>query len=177
MSQKVNPQMLILAREARGITQSELAAELSITQGNLSKLESGILDISDDVLNRVAQVLNFPASFFYQTDPIYGYGSACIYHRKRQSVPMNVLRQILAQININRIQVSRLLNGAEIEHEDRFFRMDIVDYDGHANHIAKLVRQSWGLPPGPIENLTRAIENAGGIVIKCSFGTNKIDAI
>ena len=34
-----------------------------------------------------------------------------------------------------------------------------------------------GSSPGPINNLTVAIENAGGIIIPCSFGTRKIDAM
>jgi Zn-dependent peptidase ImmA (M78 family) len=55
--------------------------------------------------------------------------------------------------------------------------MDSVDYSGYSEHIAKIVRRKWGIPPGPVDNLTSVIENAGGIVIRCSFGTKKIDAM
>lgn len=177
MSRHFNPRMLVLAREARGYTQGELAARLSVTQGNVSKIESGMLDVSESLLETISEVLEYPVSFFYQTDAVYGYGSACIYHRKRQSVPALVLRKLIAEMNVLRIQVTRLLRGTEVEHENKFHRMDIVEFDGNAEHIAKLVRRSWGIHPGPVDDLTAAIEMAGGIVIKCSFGTNKIDAM
>ena len=35
----------------------------------------------------------------------------------------------------------------------------------------------WKLPPGPVANVIQAIEDAGGIVFKCDFGSNKIDAL
>jgi Zn-dependent peptidase ImmA (M78 family) len=55
--------------------------------------------------------------------------------------------------------------------------MDADDYSHDAPAIAHLLRSSWGIPNGPIENLTTAIEAAGGVVLRCSFGTKKIDAM
>src|SRR5437763_5552876 len=115
MSRQFNPEMLVLAREARGITQSELARTLAISQGLLSRIEAGITDVSDDLLQRIVTKLSYPPQFFYQTDPVYGYGSKCIYHRKRQSLTVSALRQLFAEINIVRMQVNRLLMGAEVE--------------------------------------------------------------
>lgn len=177
MSLRFNPRMLVLARESRGYTQSDLAMRLSVAQSFVSKIESGLLDVSESLLETISEVLDYPASFFCQTDAVYGYGSACIYHRKRQSVPAYILRKLIAEMNVLRIQVTRLLRGTEVEHENKFHRMDIVEFDGNAEHVARLIRRSWGIPPGPIDDLTSAIEMAGGIVIKCSFGTNKIDAM
>ncbi|MEK6334013.1 MAG: XRE family transcriptional regulator [Acidobacteriota bacterium] len=174
---KVNPEMLVLARESRGLRQSELATRLSITQGKLSKLESGLLQVSDDFLDNLVAEVHYPHEFFQQTDRVYGYGTTCIYHRKRQSLPLLELRRLIAELNVKRIQIARLLRGAEIEADNRFFRMDIEDYSGDAVHIADFLRRSWGIPSGPIENLTTAIEAAGGIVLRRSFGTSKIDAM
>ena len=53
--------------------------------------------------------------------------------------------------------------------------MDLAEF-GTPEKIATLVRQMWNLLPGPIGNLTRAIEAAGGLVLKCDFGTSKLDA-
>lgn len=177
MRRHFNPRMLVLARESRGLTQKELADKLTVAQSFISKIESGLCDASESLLEIISQALDYPVSFFCQTDAIYGYGSACIYHRKRQSVPAYVLRKLIAEMNVLRIQVTRLLSGTEVEHENKFHRMDIVEFDGNAEHVASLVRRSWGMPPGPIDDLTASIEMAGGIVVKCSFGTNKIDAM
>jgi Zn-dependent peptidase ImmA (M78 family)/transcriptional regulator with XRE-family HTH domain len=177
MSETFNPEMLVLARESEGVTQSELARSLSMAQGSISKIESGMLSITHEQLERIANKLDFPASFFFQPDPIYGYGSSCYYHRKRQNIPVTDIKRVLAQINILRIQLTKLLRGAEIETDNKFHRFDIVEYDNSPEKIARLVRGAWNLPPGPVQSLVGAIEDAGGVVFKCSFGTKKIDAI
>src|SRR5215212_12019641 len=108
MTQTINPEMLVLARESRGIKQGELEKRLSVTQGKISKLESGLLQVTDDFLDGLAEALHFPREFFYQTDRVYGYGTTCIYHRKRQSLPSLELRRLIAELNVRRIQISRL---------------------------------------------------------------------
>jgi Zn-dependent peptidase ImmA (M78 family)/DNA-binding XRE family transcriptional regulator len=168
--------MLVLARESRSKTQSELARLLGVSQGLLSRIEAGITDVSEELLQRIVKTLDYPPAFFYQTDQVYSHGSKCIYHRKRQSLTISALRQLFAEINIIRIQVNRLLMGAEIESDNKFYRMDIEEYHSPED-VAQILRRYWGLQSGPIENLVLAIESAGGIVIPCNFGTAKLDAL
>lgn len=176
IAEKINPAMLVLARESKGITQSELAKLISVSQANVSKFESGMLEVSSEQLGKIAHVLEKPESFFFQPTPQHGFASNCLYHRKRQSVSVRDLRRIIATLKVYRLEVANLLRSVEVEAENRFHRMDIDDYDG-PELIASLVRRSWSIPTGPIDNLTRAVENAGGIVIKCSFKTTKVDAM
>jgi Zn-dependent peptidase ImmA (M78 family)/transcriptional regulator with XRE-family HTH domain len=176
MSEAFNPEMVVLARESEGVTQSQLAQMVSMAQGSISKIESGLLGVTEEQLNRIAEKLDVPLSFFFQSDPIYGYGSSCYYHRKRQNIPVSDLRRVLAQINILRIQLTRLLRGVDLETDNKFYRFDIADY-GSPEKIARLVRGTWNMPPGPVQNLVGAIEDAGGIVFRCSFETKKVDAI
>jgi Zn-dependent peptidase ImmA (M78 family)/DNA-binding XRE family transcriptional regulator len=177
MTQAANPEMLILARESRGLTQSELAEKSGVSQGNLSKYESGIRTIPTAHVEKFADVLDYPIEFFYLAEQRYGFGSSCTYHRKRQTMPVYELRTLLAKINIFRIEVARLLNGVEIEGENRFERLDLDDFDGDVERIAQYIRRKWELPFGPIQSVSGAIENAGGIVFRCQFGTSKVDAI
>lgn len=173
---RFNPEMLILARESRSVTQSELAKRLSVSQGNISKIEGGMLGIPDEQINRIAEILSFPESFFFQPSPQHGFAGNCLYHRKRQSVSVHDLRRIIAEFRIFGLEVGNLLRAVELETENKFYRLDMVDYES-PELIAQRVRRNWGLPLGPIQNLTTAIENAGGIIIRCSFGTRKIDAM
>lgn len=176
MSNSVSPEMLILARETRGLTQSELAEASNISQGTISKYEGGLLYVSEEHLQKIASVLDYPLSFFFQANQLYGFGSHCTYHRKRQSMPVQEQKVLLAKINRLRIHIARLLNGVELEYENQFQRLDIEDFDGDAEKIAQLIRKSWRLPLGPVKNLVEAIESAGGIVVRQSFGTKKMDA-
>ena len=52
--------------------------------------------------------------------------------------------------------------------------------DEHAENaeaIAQMLRANWSLPAGTVRKLMRAIEEAGGIVVKLPFATRDIDAI
>src|SRR5437867_3593751 len=116
--------MLILARESQGMNQQELAQAISVTQGKISKYENGMLQVSDDDLERLAKVLGFTPDFFFQTDKVYGLGSSFLFHRQRKSVPIGLQRKIQARINILRMQVELLLRGVEIQSENRFAPID-----------------------------------------------------
>jgi Zn-dependent peptidase ImmA (M78 family)/DNA-binding XRE family transcriptional regulator len=177
MNRNINPEMLTLAREARGMTQSDLAAATEIAQSQISKFEAGLQPIPNDLLLTVATALNYPTSLFFRSDPIKGFGVSFIFHRKRAAASAGELRKVQAQLNKLRIEVTNLLRGAEIECESRFQQFDIRDHAGGAGEIARLVRASWMLPLGPIADLTAAVESAGGIVWRCSFGTKAIDAL
>lgn len=173
---KINPQMLVLARESRGLSQAELAAAIGASQGKVSKFENGILDVSDDDLARIADELDYERDFFVQVDPIHGLGTSLLFNRKRKTAPIHVQRRVTAQLNVVRMQIDRLLRGAEILSENRFEKLDIDAFDGDAEGVAKRTRVAWRLPPGPIPNLTAAIESAGGVVAVCDFGTDRVDA-
>lgn len=168
--------MLILARESRGYSQTQLAKKAKLSQAAISKFESGVLEIPDDRLEAIAQALEYPTAFFFRRERRYGYGSPCLYHRKRQSLPISKQREIQATLNVRRMEIARLLQSVEIETDAGFVRMDIEDYDS-PEQIAQMVRRSWRLPLGPVQNLVRTIENASGIVVSGSFGTRKLDAI
>ncbi|CDV96340.1 DNA-binding helix-turn-helix protein [Desulfitobacterium hafniense] len=171
-----NPAMLILARESRSITQKELAEKLGVTQGWLSRVESGLREISDDILPDICTHLDYPMDFFFQKDKILGFGPTELFNRKRQSVSSKILQKIHAQINIRRIQLAKILSGVEMI-EDNIPTYDIDEYRGSVEDIAKAVRSYWYVPPGPIVNLVQLIEDNGGIIIPFEFGTPKIDAM
>jgi Zn-dependent peptidase ImmA (M78 family)/transcriptional regulator with XRE-family HTH domain len=177
MSIQINPEMIVLARESRGMVQGDIARALELTQGHISKIEAGIVGLTDDQLARLAKATRYPVTLFYRSDSVYGYGSSCLYHRKRQSLPVMDLKRVLAELNILRMGIARLLRSVELQPGNVFPRMDIGDYNDSPEYVAQLVRGVWGLPPGPVKNLTQSIEAAGGIVVRCIFGTDKLDAI
>ncbi len=177
MENHVNPQMVVLAREAQGWTQSELAVQLSVSQGKLSKIEAGILSISPDLLKKLARALDRPETFFQQKEPLYGIDTSILYHRKRESALVRVLRRIDAHVNIKRMHIAALMRAADIEAPKAFPVRDIEEFGGRPVKVARALRASWALPRGPMEDLTRAIEDAGGVVIHFDFGTRLIDGV
>lgn len=176
METRFNPEMLILARESRRMTQSELASEAALKQGSISKIEAGINTPTEDTISRIAEVLRYPVAFFSQADRVYGFNSAVFFHRKRQSLSDKVLRQLHSFMNLARMRVARLLRGIESKSDFSFQRIEVADYRS-PEEVAQIVRSSWMIPMGPLRNITESIENAGGVVVKMDFGTRQCDAI
>lgn len=174
---KFNPSMLVLARETRGLSQSDLAEMILITQGKLSKIESGIMPVSSSELSTISQKLNYPEDFFFQYDRVYGPGVTDLFHRKRQTLSTKLLKKYHAIMQLRQMQLERLLRSADIG----AININPVDIDDPESptpeEVAQMTRASWNLPTGPIENVISVIEDAGGIVIPCDFETTKIDAM
>jgi len=176
-SRSVNPTMITLARESRGLTQTDLARQMQTSQSKVSKIENGLLAADRTDLAKIAHALDYPESFFCMEDRRQGPDSSCTYHRRQKTLGVTGLRKIHAQVDILRIQVARLLRGLDLDVPHGFPRMDVDAFDGDVERIAGLVRKTWGLPAGPIKDLVEAIERAGGLVIMCDFGSSKIDAL
>src|SRR4051812_19849182 len=115
MTNALNPQMIVVAREARQMSQAALAKTANIPQARLSRCEAGLTDIDDTQLSAVARELDVPVEFFFQSDRVFGFGSSCFFHRKRSRMAIGDLRAIQARLNIFRFQLTRLLRGVEIE--------------------------------------------------------------
>ncbi len=171
-----NEKMITLARESRGLSQTELANQSGISQGKVSKVESGVLTLSENELIRIANCLQYPIHFFKRNLRIYGVGLGEYFHRKRQSVSQKQLSKIYARIEIQRMQIAVLLKSVDIGHTE-FFLMDPDQVDGEVEEVARTVRATWKIPRGPIDNVVEMIENAGGIIIPFDFDGLKIDAI
>lgn len=172
-SAPINPEVLIVARESRGNTQEQIAEAAGTTQGVISKVENGVVQIPRGQIEGIAEFLGYPASLFYEPGPVREVGSPCLYHRKRKTLPRKVLKQLDARMFMRHINVSRLLNGLDVEGSRTFHALDPDEY-GSPIEVARELRRAWRVPDGPIQNLTTLIESAGGIVLTEKFGTRKL---
>ncbi len=170
-----NPRMVILARESRGLGQQALSEALNVSQGTISKVETGLIPLSDEMVESLSEVLDYPPHFFRQEGDITGIGIAEVFHRKRQNVPQRVLNKIYAQIEIRIKHIAALLVSIEVP--SNVPKMDVDEYGDHVEEIARAIRACWQLPRGPVKDVTKTIEDAGGIIITFDFETPLVDAI
>ena len=179
--EKFNHHMMMLARDSRGVTQSELAATLRVGQGTLSKYESGLSDPPSDFVADLANVLGYLPDFFYE--PGRPYGLPPFHYRRRKKLSTKALARIVAEMNIRRIHLEKLLKSFDWKTNAFIPEIDPDDYRGRGaarltpDDAARLVREMWMLPPGPIANMVELLESNGGIVIPCDFGSDLIDAM
>lgn len=171
-----NPKLIVLAREARGLSQNDLTKLLGFSQGKLSKIENGLLGLSTDELVKIADTLEYPVDFFRKNETVHGMGLSEYFHRKKQSVPQKHLNKVYARLEKKRIEIQSLLKSIEYD-EINIPHLDPDRYDGDVEKIAQLVKATWYVPKGPIENVIKLIEEAGGIVVPFDFEGTQIDAI
>lgn len=174
MTHRFNPELLQLAREANELTQSELADAIGISQGWYSKIEHGIEQASGDLVLKMSTRLNFPPSFFYLTDQLYGLPAG--FHRKRKKLKQRALDRIHAEVNLVRIHLKRLLEPLELDEGIGIPELD-PDQFGTPAQIARAVRETWNVPRGAIRNLVALIEDVGGVVLLVDFKARDIDGI
>jgi len=170
-----NPEMVVLGRELRGFNQSQLAPKLGLSQAHLSRLEAGLTPVGEDVLGKLAKALHLPEEFFKSSDPVYGPSVAEFFHRKRQAARSAELSRLHAQLNKRRMEISRLLRAADLG-DMTIPRFDPTEFRS-VGQIAELVRAALMVPHGPIANMTKTIERAGGVVMLSDFRTHLVDAI
>lgn len=174
---KFNPEMLVLAREAKGIVQDDFAELMKVHQGTVSRWEAALLEPTEETLTQFSSHLDVTPNFFYRSDRVYGFNSTVFFHRKRQTGTDKPLRKLHAKMNMLRMRIGKLLRSAQIQVPHRFESFDTAEFKGRIESIAQMVRAAWRMPPGHARSIIKLIEDAGGIVYQMDFETSKIDAI
>ncbi len=166
---KINPQMVILARESRGITQRELASLLDISAGKVCQVEQDAQTFSEEALNKLCTALNYPESFFFQSGEAYL--PTLVNFRKRLTVAQKFIMPIEAQTNVFR------LNTEILTKEKPLPKLDIPEIkDENPLEVADRLRTLWNIPDGPVENLVSIMESKGILIGSFDFGTERVDS-
>ena len=176
MNKTFNGELLALARVTRKVSQPDLVERLkgAVSQAQLSKIEHGRIQPDEKTVEKIAEALRYRPTFFYSS--VYQRIPPVSFHRKRQKLSAKDREAIHGQAEIYRINLKKLL--AAVELEIRLPSVPSIDpdqYNGDVPKIARTLRQRWGLPRGPVKDLTRIAEDAGVIVVSFDFGTPLID--
>lgn len=167
----LNLERLKLARESRGLNQTELNELTGLPLTAISKAERSELTLSPDALSRIATATNYPLSFF--TAP-GGAATDALAWRRREKVPQKVFTQLAARIDILRLHVQTLTRelgisqniSPGVELSETYRPVD----------AAKWLRSIWSVPEEPISNLTLLLEDKGIPVASFDFGSERIDS-
>jgi transcriptional regulator with XRE-family HTH domain len=175
-SEVIKPQRIVLARESRGLLQSELARKINVSQGKLSKMESGVLEVSKENLESLSKVLSYPKGFFYE--PIERYSLGLNFYRKNKGLTIRVVNAIQSFIDLRRNEVEKFLRSIEYSFERTIPFCDSEDAKyGTPEIIANSIRKFWNVPRGAIKNMVELLESAGIIIIPCDFGNREFSGV
>lgn len=167
---KINPQMITIARESRGLVHLDLAEKLDVSKSTAWRLEQEASETNSDLLVKLSKTLNYPDSFFFQRGEVL---PLSLSYRKRNIVASKLITQIEANINIYRLNIEQFL--AAIGYDD--LKLPILDVNkyGTPQECAKQLRKIWKLERGGIGNLSEILEDKRIFLISFDFGTDRVD--
>src|SRR5215469_11679538 len=170
---QINVEMLTLAREAHGYTQKELANKLGCNQSRLSKIEAGELLPQESDIQNLVGALGLNRNFYFQQGT--SIPANVSFYRKTQTLPLKMLRQCNAQMNVLRLQIEHQIGGRKLGKRELPYLPPEENQGAVA--VAKQLRREWKLNPGPVESLTELVEDAGCVIVDYSFPTVKLDGL
>lgn len=172
------PERLIEARDARGLTQVALAELVNRKSSSISRWESGIHPPEPEVLDALGKALNMPVAFFMR--PVRSHGSAPLFFRSMASTTQTIRKRTEVRLRWAQDISLKLQESVDLP-EINVPHLNVGDYreirDEDIEQAANQCRKHWDLGFGPISDLLLALENAGIIVVKEDVGTAKMDGL
>ena len=171
------PDRIRLARELRGLTQREVVEGMggSISSPALSQIEAGKTRPSQTTLERLAEALQVPQSFFSSQWPVGG--PPVTYFRNLRSTSVRARRKAAAQTLLLADFITAL------EQHVRLPEVAIPDIPAargassdEIESSAMRVRDSWDLGREPIPHVVRSLERQGIAVARLRTGSTSVDA-
>jgi Zn-dependent peptidase ImmA (M78 family)/DNA-binding XRE family transcriptional regulator len=167
-----HPERLVLARQRRGMNKTRLAKALKITLQTVSAYERGDSAPSDQMIDRIAAVLEFPVSFFYQdTIDVVPVDAASFRKLSRMSASQRdaALSGGTFCVELNK-WIEERFELPEPDLPD--LNPGLIDPEG----AAALLRSQWGLGDAPIGNVLQLAEAHGVRVFSLAYECREIDA-
>jgi Zn-dependent peptidase ImmA (M78 family)/transcriptional regulator with XRE-family HTH domain len=176
MDKVFNGSLLTLARQVRRKSQADLIELLkgAITQGTLSKLEHGRIQPQSDLVEKLADALRVRPGFFFRS--AYVREPMVSYHRKRAKLAVKDQDAVHGLAEIFRLNLKSLLESVELDPTlPPLPSVDPDQYGRDIDEMARMLRQRWQVPKGPIADLTKLAEGAGIVIVSFDFGSELID--
>lgn len=175
----ISPGRLREIREARELSQIQLAESLSLTNAAISAYETGRSRPSAAVLEAAAAQLNVPIEFFLRPERVPRPGVA--YYRslasatKRARTKAEHRLQWLMDIVAYMTELVDLpaVNLPDFDVPDNPLLLNDDDVEAFANDT----RAYWGMSDGPVANMTRLVESNGVVTCRDNLGSRALDSL
>ncbi|WP_217569292.1 ImmA/IrrE family metallo-endopeptidase [Streptomyces sp. GbtcB7] len=170
ISDGFDPTRLTQARRLAEMTKKDVAAALGVTPAAVGQYETGVSHPRPDLIPRLAETLDVPATFFLAGRPANRLDASMAHFRSLRSTPKSKRERALAFAE----QVWELTYALELR-----VQLPLVDLPGFAGgevhpgaelstdpaEAARELRRRWGLGDGPVTYLVRRMESHGIVVV------------
>jgi Zn-dependent peptidase ImmA (M78 family)/DNA-binding transcriptional regulator YiaG len=168
---------LVEARDARGVTQADVAQSLAKPPGTISKWERGEQAPEPESLEQLARALSIPSGYFLRRMPSHGknaiffrsFANATVRARAKERAKMRWLQHtslaLQETLEFPRVNLPRFVEPST------YLKLKEDDLE----RIAEAVRKQWNLGESPIANIVLVAENAGIVIGIDEVGNTRID--
>lgn len=174
------PQRLVEAREALGLTGVGLAQIVNLSAVTISAYENKRFLPKADTLQRIAETLKFPVSFFTMPYPLVAGPERPVFWRKlssatkaarlkchhRLSWMIHISAYLRQFLDFPTLTLPRLTLPAPV------FELTAEQIEA----LAQEARAAFGLSQGPIQDVLLLMENAGIVISRFEFEADELDA-
>jgi Zn-dependent peptidase ImmA (M78 family)/transcriptional regulator with XRE-family HTH domain len=168
------PGRLRLARDFEKISQTALAAAVSVTPAAISQFESGETNPSEETVSALANALRIPVQFLFQPmmDTHEGFfrslRKSTVIERRWARAMAHMVHDLAAQP-----EAARRLAPLDLPQA----RVDTLDPAARAvPDAARSVREKWDVPSGPIDDVVGLLEQHGVLVVRLPLESADVDA-
>jgi Zn-dependent peptidase ImmA (M78 family)/transcriptional regulator with XRE-family HTH domain len=171
-----DPARLRLAREASGLTQTELAGRVGVTPGAISQFERSYARPNPATLRELAFALGFPPGFLVTSEPWQAVELPQAFFRKLASTSRREQVEACATATLLQLFVQTLERYVDLPHLDLDLHPVGADDDRAAvQAAASALRESWGLGTDPLPDVVHQVEAHGVPVARVSDVADKVD--
>ncbi len=165
-----NGTRLKAAREYNGMTISDVAQALNVSNQSISQFENNKTEPKQENVFRLSNLLGFPREYFYEKDNM----EVSIGNTYFRSLTSTSKKERKAQVEKVRL-LAKLYEG--IQSYIKFPEFDLEPQDNaNPEALAEYVRDKWKLGNKPIYNLIDVMEKHGVIISNAFEENSHIDA-
>lgn len=165
---------LRLVRCAQSLSLADVGDAVGKSKQFIQRIESGMADPTDELVEALASALRVQREFFYATAP-QALPEEAFHFRKLMTAKVSDKQTVISKGEIFRRFV------AIIDSKLRLPKLNFPEYPidspEAAERAAEKCRAHWGLGLGPIGNMVRVLENAGAVVTSFNNSAREIDAL
>ena len=167
----INPSQITFARIRRCLTKTKLAEALGVSGRTIQNYESGASAPDLEVLEKIAQRLNFPVQFFFLEEEMPRIGEHASSFRALSKMTES-MKNCAHHAGAMAFKINEWL--------EKRFNLPAVDLpdlcDLTPEEAAATLRRMWGLGSAPIPNMVHLLESKGIRVFSLVEEAREVDA-
>jgi Zn-dependent peptidase ImmA (M78 family)/transcriptional regulator with XRE-family HTH domain len=164
------PSRLVIARQRRAMTVTDLAEATGISRKSLSSYENGHVEPTEETLRVLSTTLDVPGDYFAGPD-LEPLDPRAVSFR---STSKRTQRELNTALAAGRFGVELM------DWIDRVFELPVPNVPTLSDHdpavAAEIVRARWGLGPRPVSNMIHLLEYHGVRILRLPMDCATVDA-